>query len=79
MASSRPILTYYRVSASGELVQQEQIAVKGATMMHDFSITENHVIFMDLPLVWDLDQRATGGLGIRFDDDYGARIGDHAA
>ncbi len=70
-----PYLTYYRVSASGELVQQEQIAVKGATMMHDFSITENHVIFMDLPLVWDLDQRATGGLGIRFDDDYGARIG----
>jgi carotenoid cleavage dioxygenase len=70
-----PYLTYYRVSASGELVQQEQIAVKGATMMHDFSITENHVIFMDLPLVWDLEQRATGGLGIRFDDDYGARIG----
>lgn len=70
-----PFLTYYRASASGELVQQEQIEVKGATMMHDFSITENHVVFLDLPLVWDLDQRGTGGLGIRFDDDYGARIG----
>lgn len=70
-----PYLTYYRVSSSGELVQQEQIAVRGATMMHDFSITENHVIFMDLPLVWDLDQRAAGGLGIRFDSDYGARFG----
>ena len=70
-----PFLTYYRVSASGELVQQEQIDVKGATMMHDFSITENYALFMDLPMVWDLDGRAAGGLGIRFDHDYGARIG----
>jgi carotenoid cleavage dioxygenase-like enzyme len=70
-----PFLTYYRVSASGELVQQEQIDVKGATMMHDFSITENYAIFMDLPIVWDLSGRATGGLGIRFDNDYGARLG----
>ena len=70
-----PFLTYYRVSASGELVQQEQIDVKGATMMHDFCITENFAIFMDLPIVWDLSGRATGGLGIKFDDDYGARLG----
>jgi carotenoid cleavage dioxygenase len=70
-----PFLTYYRVSASGELVQQEQIEVKGATMMHDFSITENYAIFLDLPMVWHLDERMTGGLGLRFDDDYGARIG----
>lgn len=70
-----PYLTYYRVSAAGDLVQHEQIEVKGATMMHDFSITEHHAIFLDLPLVWDLAQRASGGLGIRFDDDYGARIG----
>ncbi len=70
-----PFLTYYRVSAAGELVQQEQIEVKGATMMHDFSITENYALFMDLPMVWDFNDRATGGLGIRFDNDYGARIG----
>ena len=70
-----PFLTYHRVSASGELVQSEQIDVKGATMMHDFSITENYVVFMDLPMVWHLDERAGGGLGIRYDNDYGARLG----
>ena len=70
-----PFLTYYRVSATGDLVQHEQIDVKGATMMHDFSITQNYSNFMDLPNVWDLSGRATGGLGIKFDYDYGARLG----
>ncbi|MFN2100046.1 carotenoid oxygenase family protein [Altererythrobacter sp. MF3-039] len=70
-----PFLMYYRVSAAGEIVQAEEIEVKGATMMHDFSITENNVIFMDLPIIFDFEMRAQGGLGIRFDDDYGARLG----
>jgi carotenoid cleavage dioxygenase len=70
-----PFLRYYRASASGELVQSEEIAVKGATMMHDFCTTQNNVVFMDLPIVWDFEARAKGGLGIRFDDDYGARLG----
>ena len=70
-----PHLTYHRVSADGRLVQSEEIAVKGATMVHDFNITRNHVIFMDLPLIWDLAALGDGGLPIRWSDDYGARLG----
>ncbi len=70
-----PFLKYYRVSADGELVQEEEIAVKGPTMMHDFCITETKTVFLDLPVVFDLEERQKGGLGIRHDDDYGARIG----
>lgn len=70
-----PYLTYHRVSAEGVLVQSEEIAVKGATMIHDFNITRNYVIFMDLPLVWDLEALGDDGLPIRWSDDYGARIG----
>lgn len=70
-----PFLTYHRASASGKLVQTEIIDVKGGTMAHDFNITENYVIFMDLPIIFDLDMRAAGGLGVRFDEDYGARLG----
>ena len=70
-----PFLTYHRASASGELLQSEEIEVKGGTMAHDFNITENYVIFMDLPIVFDMKQRMEGGLGIRFDEDYGARLG----
>ena len=69
-----PYLTYHRASAEGELVQSEVIEVKGATMVHDFNITENYVIFMDLPLVWNLDN-FSNGLPIQWSDDYGARLG----
>ena len=71
-----PYLTYHRVSADGALVQTEVIDVAGPTMIHDFSITENYVLFMDLPVVFDLDMAMEGaGLPYRWDDDYGARLG----
>lgn len=70
-----PYLTYNRVSADGQLVQSAPIDVGGPTMMHDFSITENHVIFMDLPVVFDFDKALSGGMPYGWDDDYPARVG----
>ena len=70
-----PYVTYHRASADGELVQSEPIEVKGATMVHDFNITRNHVIFMDLPLVWNFDNLENAGLPIQWSDEYGARLG----
>lgn len=70
-----PYLTYLRVSAGGELVQVENITVGGPTMMHDFNMTENHVIFMDLPAIFDLELAMKGEMPIRWSDDYGARLG----
>ena len=71
-----PFMTYHRVSADGELVLSQEIEVGGATMVHDFNITRNYVIFMDLPLVWDLAGGATDpGMPLRWDDDYPARLG----
>lgn len=70
-----PYLTYHRVAPDGKLVQSEEIQVKGPTMMHDWNITRNHIIFMDLPMVFDLESAGAGGLPIRWSDDYGARLG----
>lgn len=70
-----PYLTYHRVDASGRLIQTEVIDVPGPTMMHDFSITENYVLFMDLPVVFDLELALAGGMPYRWNEDYGARIG----
>ena len=69
-----PYVTYHRISATGELVQSEPIEVPGATMVHDFNITSNHVIFMDLPLIFDFENMAAG-IPIAWSDDYGARLG----
>lgn len=69
-----PYMTYHRASADGELIQSEEIEVKGSTMVHDFNVTRNHIIFMDLPLVWNFEN-FNGGLPIQWSDDYGARLG----
>jgi len=70
-----PYMTYHRASADGELIQSEVIDVKGATMVHDFNITRNFAIFMDLPLIWDFENAANTGFPIHWSDDYGARLG----
>ncbi len=70
-----PYLTYLRVSADGQLVQSEEITVGGPTMMHDFNVTRNHIIFMDLPAVFDMDLALRGEMPIRWDADYPARLG----
>ena len=70
-----PYLTYLRVSATGELAQVENVTVGGPTMMHDFNITRNNVIFMDLPAVFDLEMAMRGEMPIHWSDSYPARLG----
>jgi len=70
-----PYLTYHRISAEGKLLQSEVIEVPGPTMIHDFAITESHAIFLDLPVVFDLQAALKGTMPFKWDDAYGARIG----
>jgi carotenoid cleavage dioxygenase len=70
-----PYLTYHRLSKDGALVESREIEVPGPTMMHDFAITANHVVWLDLPVVFDLDLALAGRMPYRWDDGYGARIG----
>ncbi|MBX6387151.1 MAG: carotenoid oxygenase family protein, partial [Microbispora sp.] len=69
-----PYLTYHRLSAAGELVESCPIDVPGPTMAHDFAITEHHVVWLDLPVVFDFDLVGRG-MPYRWDDAYGARLG----
>ncbi len=70
-----PFLIYYRVSASGEMVESEAIDIPNPVMMHDWNITRNHVVFMDLPLVFDLKAAMQGQAPFGFKPDAGARLG----
>ena len=74
-SSTPPYLVYYRVAADGTLVQREEIDVKGPTMMHDWNVTRNHIVFMDLPVIFDMEMAGEGGFPIRWSDEYGARLG----
>ena len=67
-------LKYIRISADGVLQQLESIALPNIVMMHDFNVTRNHVVFMDLPVCFDLSALHTG-LPFKFNRDAGARLG----
>lgn len=72
----KPYLTYYRVDASGQLVQKEVLETAGPALMHDFAITENYVIFMELPIVFSWMAMITGGaLPFVWNDKAPSRIG----
>ncbi|MDT5182309.1 MAG: hypothetical protein QOI29_467 [Mycobacterium sp.] len=72
-----PYVTHHRADANGELTINRPLDVKGHTMMHDFALTAEHVVFMDLPLVFNLDVaiKGEGDMPYRWSDEYGARFG----
>ena len=70
-----PYLTYHRVTADGLLLDSRPVGVPGPTMMHDFAITEHHIVWLDLPVVLDPGLAGRGGMPYRWDDTYGARLG----
>ena len=72
---SEPYLTYYRTNPLGELVQIEPIELPRAVMMHDWNITENHVVFMDLPIISDMNLAVETGSPFGFKPEFGARLG----
>ncbi|KAJ4829993.1 Dixin [Turnera subulata] len=45
-----PYVTYRVISKDGFMHDPVPITVSGPIMMHDFAITENYAVFMDLPL-----------------------------
>jgi carotenoid cleavage dioxygenase-like enzyme len=72
-----PHVTYHRADANGELTINRPLDVPALTMMHDFALTAEHVVFMDLPVVFNLEIATSEDrdMPYRWDDDYGARLG----
>lgn len=71
-----PYLMFYQANAAGELVRAEPITLPASVMMHDFAITENYVIFYDLPVVFDLEQAVAGaGFPFGWDPEHVPRMG----
>eukprot|EP00752_Nemacystus_decipiens_P007044 g6317.t1 len=71
----KPYLTMYVLDAEGKLERQFPIDVERPTLMHDMAITENHAIFLDLPLVFKPENMVKGVFPIVFDDKQYARMG----
>ena len=71
-----PYATYYVADRNGQVIHSQPVEIPSPVMMHDFAISRNHAIFLDLPVVFDLDIALSGG-GMPFcwRPDNGSRIG----
>ncbi len=70
-----PFLHYHVADASGALVHSEVIEIPASVMMHDFTVTDKHTIFLDSPAMFDVEAMMRGEPGIRWEPERGTRIG----
>jgi carotenoid cleavage dioxygenase len=70
-----PYVQYGIVSDQGELLRTVPIEIPVAVMMHDFAITENYTIFMDLPLTFSPERMMRGEPMLMFESYRPSRFG----
>ena len=69
-----PVIRYYVVDAQGALVHRAKLEVPAPVMMHDFVITEDHAVFFDSPIVFDVTGLGEGSM-VSWRPENGTRIG----
>ncbi|MDW3221216.1 MAG: carotenoid oxygenase family protein [Acidimicrobiales bacterium] len=70
-----PYLTYYVVDAAGRIVKTVGIDMPAPVMMHDMLITENYAVFMDSPIVFNMEGLANGEPMVQWRRENGTRLG----
>jgi len=68
---TQPYLQYSVIDAQGDIVSTTPIDLPRPIMMHDFAITPRYTLFMDLPMVFTMNE----GPRLQFASALGARVG----
>jgi len=68
-------LTYQVVDAAGRMQRCEGFKAPFASMMHDFMVTSEHVIFPVFPLTGSLERAMAGGPPFAWEPDKGTHVG----
>lgn len=55
-----PDIAYYEADANGHIVFERWLQAPYSSMVHDFAVTENHIVFPIVPLVSDLQRLKDG-------------------
>lgn len=69
------MMSFFVIDAEGSLVRSETFAAPYASMVHDFMITKDHVIFPIMPLTGSLERAMRGGPVYAWEPDKGVHIG----
>jgi carotenoid cleavage dioxygenase len=70
-----PHLQYYVADRTGAIVHHEVIDVPWPSMMHDFAVTADEVVFIVCPLVFSFEGMAERGGPFSWEPERGTRLG----
>jgi carotenoid cleavage dioxygenase-like enzyme len=70
-----PYLRYFVADAKGNLVHSVDLPTPAPTMIHDFLITDEHAVFLDSPVVFNMNAITEGGPMVTFNPENGTRLG----
>jgi carotenoid cleavage dioxygenase len=70
-----PYLRYHVVDPTGALVRSEAIDIPGSVMVHDFGVTATRVVWLDLPVVFDVNLAGRQPFPFTWRPEHGARVG----
>ena len=71
----RPCLHYGIADRQGQLSWSTRIPLSDSVFMHDFAITANYTLFMDLPYVFSLKSMISKGVPFTFHESRPSRFG----
>ncbi len=70
-----PYLVYGVVGPKGRVTRIEPVDMPEPTLVHDFVVTEEHVVLFDCPAVFDSEAMQRGEQALRWHEGRGTRIG----
>lgn len=70
-----PYLVYGVVDPRGRVTRTQQIELAEPSLIHDFVVTDQHVVFFDSPAAFDFDGLVRGEPVLRWREGRGTRIG----
>ena len=73
-AIDRPLVRFHRIGADGTLAASFPLELAAPTMIHDFVLTERHIVILACPLVFDLEAAMQGQPPMQWKPELGTRI-----
>jgi carotenoid cleavage dioxygenase-like enzyme len=70
-----PALSFGSVNASGAVTRFDRFETPYASMVHDFIVTENHLVFPILPITGSMMRAMRGGPAYAWEPEKGAYVG----
>ncbi|MBB3181499.1 carotenoid oxygenase family protein [Variovorax sp. Sphag1AA] len=70
-----PDISFGTMNAAGEVTRFDRFIAPFSSMVHDFAITEHHMVFPVLPLTGSMERASSGRPPFAWEPELGARVG----